>query len=1019
MKSKGAIQAFSIALALSCLFYMSFSLVTWMVENDADEFATKGKNPEEITQLKERYLDSISDEEVYNLVVTSYTYSECRRHRLNLGLDLQGGMHVTLEIAVDELIKRLSSDDQSITLRAALAKANEMQKESQTNYVDLFYQAYKEKAAPDESLFRAFDSNENRDKFDRTADAEDRDLQVLEFIKDETSQAVQRTTDILRTRIDMFGVTQPTIREEGSGRITIELPGVNDAQRVRDLLQRSAKLEFWETYEAADLVQNYFPAVNEVLVNKLGLNTPDSTSNDSTGTDSLASVTDDPIAALTSSIEEDTLGVDSANSEAVDPVAALTGGDSNVSDTGELDSVALAKAQKEAFAKVPLYQKLQPPVDQQSGNVAQGPIAGFARSVDRDIIMEYLNYPEVKEVLPSDMKFIWEKKPTDPTSKVYRLIVVKTEPNGEAPLEGSVITDASQEYDQIQGTPQVSMRMNPTGARLWREITERNVGKSVAISLDNLIYSYPTVNGAIPNGSSVIQGNFTIEEAKDLASVLKAGKLPITVNIAEEETVGPTLGKESISNGMNSLIGGFALVLLFMALYYNKSGWVANIALLANLFFIVGILASLQAALTLPGMAGIVLTIGMSVDANVLIFERIREELKAGKSVKQAVSDGYKNAYSSIIDANLTTLLTGFILLFFGKGPISGFAVILVIGILTSLFCAIFITRLIFVRMLEREQNIKFGTEKSMRLFDGFKIDFIGKRKIAYTVSGIVIAIGLVSLFTKGLNLSVDFEGGRSYVVAFDEARPTDDVRSTLSEVFGSTPEVKTFGSTSTHKVTTKYKIDDKGEGADDEVQEKLIEGLTSVAGEGKFKILKSQKVGPTFARDIEISAIWSIVVGLIAIFFYIIARFRKWQYGLGALLALFHDVLIVLSLFSIFSGLVPFLEVDQAFIAAILTVVGYSINDTVVVFDRIRESLGIHTKAPLKETINDALNKTVSRTFITSITTLLVIVMLFIFGGEIIRGFSFALLIGVLVGTYSSLFIATPVVVDFDKSGR
>lgn len=1016
MKSKGAIQAFSIALALSCLFYMSFSLVTWMVENDADEFAAKGTNPEEVSKLKERYLDSMSQEEVYNLGFASYTYAECKRHRLNLGLDLQGGMHVTLEVSLDQLIKRLSSDPQNPTLRAALAQANEMQKESQADYVDLFYQAFKEKSAEDESLFRAFDTQENRDKFDRTASAEERDLQVLEFIRSEAAQAVERTTDILRTRIDEFGVTQPTIREEGSGRITIELPGVDDAERVRKLLKRSAKLEFWETYEAAELVNNYFEEVNKVLVDKLGLNVADSTAD---GADSLSGTTDDPIAAMAGSAEQDSTAVDTAATEANDdPIAALTGDDSAGSDTGAVDSAALKKAREEAIAKVPLYQKLQPPVDQR-GQIAQGPIAGFARSVDTGIVMEYLNYPEVRQVLPAEMRFRWENKPTDPTSQVYRLIAVKAQPNGKAQLEGSVITDASQEYDQIKGTPQVSMRMNPAGARAWQKITESNVGKSVAISLDNRIYSYPTVNGPIPNGSSVIQGNFTIEEAKDLASVLKAGKLPVTVDFAEEETVGPTLGKESIRNGMNSLLAGFALVLVFMAIYYNKSGWVANIALLANLFFIVGILASLQAALTLPGMAGIVLTIGMSVDANVLIFERIREELKAGKSVKQAVADGYQNAYSSIIDANLTTLLTGFILLFFGKGPISGFAVILVIGILTSLFCAIFITRLIFVRMLEREQKIKFGTEKTMGAFDGFNMDFIGKRKIAYAVSGVVIAVGMVSLFTQGLNLSVDFEGGRTYVVAFDEDRPTDNVRESLAGVFGSTPEVKTFGSDAKHKITTKYKIDDKGEGVDQEVEDMLKQGLTQIAGEGGFIIEKSQKVGPTFARDIEISAIWSIVVGLIAIFLYIIARFRKWQYGLGALLALFHDVLIVLSLFSIFSSFVPFLEVDQAFIAAILTVVGYSINDTVVVFDRIRESLGIHTKAPLKETINDALNKTVSRTFITSITTLLVIVILFIFGGEIIRGFSFALLIGVLVGTYSSLFIATPVVVDFDKSGR
>ncbi|MGB0430036.1 MAG: protein translocase subunit SecD, partial [Bacteroidia bacterium] len=716
---------------------------------------------------------------------------------------------------------------------------------------------------------------------------------------------------------------------------------------------------------------------------------------------------------------------DSSNKDTteIDAIAALTGdttdGEAAIdpNDTAAQREAA-RKAQQEALANNPLLKYFQPNVNQSDGQIPEGPVIGYAMERDLAKVDTMLNYPEVKSVLPADMKFMWSAKETEDGSNVFLLYAVKTV-RGGAPLEGSVITDAVQSYDQFSGEPNVNMKMNPTGANKWKAITEANIDNFVAISLDKRIYSAPQVNQVIPNGSSVISGSFTIEEAKDLSSVLKAGKLPVTVDIAEQETVGPTLGAENVSDGLNSLIAGFLLVLVFMAFYYRKGGWVANIALLANLFFIVGILASLKASLTLPGMAGIVLTIGMSVDANVLIFERIREELKNNKSLKQAISDGYQNAYSSIIDANVTTFLTGVILLLFGKGPISGFAVILVIGILTSLFSAIFLTRLILTWMLDKEQSISFGSKGTLNAFSKLNLDFIGKRKVAYIVSSIIIVAGLTSLFTNKLNLSVDFEGGRTYVVQFEESLSVDELRSPLTDAFGSSPEVKTFGSDSKFKITTKYRISDKADKVDEEVAELLSSTLTQSFGDS-FKVEKSQKVGPTFARDIQDSAIWSILIGLVGIFLYIIARFRKWQFGLGALLALIHDVLFVLGLFSLLWKFVPFnLEVDQAFIAAILTVVGYSINDTVVVFDRIRESLNLHTKSPIKETINDALNKTVSRTLITSITTLLVILILFIFGGETIRGFSFALLIGVMVGTYSSLFIATPVVVDLDNSGR
>lgn len=1032
MKSKGAIQVFSIALALACLFYMSFSVVTYLVESDAKEHAestvkTTGDvevDNQALSDAEENYLDSMMREDVYDLGFVQYTYAECKKQQLNLGLDLQGGMHVTLEIDLAGLITRLSGGNENV--KTALTMANERQQTSQEPYVNLFASAYQD-ISNGESLFRAFDTQENIDKFDR--DADDKDAQVIAFINKEAEDAIDRTKNIIRTRIDEFGVVQPTIRQEGSSRITIELPGVDNAERVRKLLKRSAKLGFWETYESADLVNNYFVSVNEVLASKLGLeNENTETTEESVSEDETEEAGNGVLDALQGSADETPADSTEGDSTAknTDAVSALASSiDSNAfPDTSnmtkeQIDSVKAVFAQKEAAQKFPLYQLLQPPV-QQNNQITPGPIAGYAVRKDTGKIIEYLNYEEVKRVLPTEMRFMWDINPIDDKGNVFRLLALKAQPNGKAPMDGGVITDAIQTYDQISGEPEVSMKMNPRGAMEWKNLTAANVGSSIAISLDGRVYSFPNVNEAISGGSSAISGSFTIAEAKDLASVLKAGKLPVTVDIVEEETVGPTLGSISIQNGLMSLIIGLSLVLIFMVFYYNKGGVVADIALLANLFFIIGILASFGAALTLPGMAGIVLTIGMSVDANVLIFERIREELKNGKNIKTAIADGYKNAYSSIIDANLTTLLTGIILLFLGKGPISGFAIILVIGILTSLFCSIFLTRLIFEWMLNREQNVKFGSEATMGYFSKMNWNFIEKRRVAYIVSGIVIVAGMVSLAVRGLNLSVDFEGGRSYIVAYESNQDVEPVRDALTAKFGSAPEVKTFGGSNKHKITTKFRINEKSATIDTEVAETLKSGLDEVVGADNYEIEKTQKSGPTFARDIKVSAIWSIIIGLIGIFMYVVIRFRKWQYGLGALLALFHDVLFVIGLFSLFWGILPFnLEVDQAFIAAILTVVGYSINDTVVVFDRIRESLNLHQKAPLKETINTALNKTVSRTFITSATTLFVVLILFLFGGEILRGFSFALLIGVLVGTYSSLFIATPVVVDFDKSGR
>ncbi|MCB0737573.1 MAG: protein translocase subunit SecDF [Bacteroidetes bacterium] len=1029
MKNRGAVRAFTIILTLICLYYLSFSLITWRVESKAEKVAKKaaGENVELVAKFEKNYLDSMGPQKVYP--VFGYTYDEAKAKKLNLGLDLQGGMHVTLEVAIDRLVKSMSGvkagDPNFELLNKSLATAKEQQLTSQKEFVDLFYEAFKANAEG-KTLFEVFDTRQNQGKFKK--DGENPDQAVLDYIKEETSGAIERTTDILRTRIDKFGVTQPTIREEGNGRITIELPGADDVERVRKILQSSAELEFFETYTSAEFGEQYFAKINQVLADKLGL--IDDTKTDEKDTtkkgdenfilssdNDKKESTDNTVAESVSGDSTEGADATSIFEETKTDTTSIAGSDSTSQDS------AAQKTNDQILAENPLLKYMSLAVDPSNNQYLRGPVAGYVGERDTAKIMEYLNYPEVKAVLPSEMQFRWSAKPiNNDGNKIFTLICLKGRPDGSASLDGEVVVDAGLQFD-LNGSPGVQMRMNAEGAKAWKILTGNNIERSIAIVLDGLVYSYPNVKGEIAGGVSSIDGDFTIDEAKDLANILKAGKLPISVDIVEEAVVGPTLGAKSITEGLRSLVMGFLLVLVFMALYYSRAGWVANLALLANLFFIMGTLASVQAALTLPGMAGIVLTIGMSVDANVLIFERIREELKAGKGVKQAVSDGYKNALTSIVDANVTTLLTAIILYVFGKGPISGFGVILLIGIVTSFFCAVFLSRLIFQRLLDKDRNVSFGSGATLKMFENFNWNFIGKRKIAYIVSSLVILAGLASLFTKGLNLSVDFKGGRSYIVEFTEAgdaSSVNTVRGGLTQVFGSQPEVKTFGSIKTLKITTDYMIDSQDEDIDTKVQTALEGGLEQIVGKEKFEIVEGKKVGPTFARDIKIAAIWSIIIGLICIFIYIVIRFRKWQYGLGALAALFHDVLIVLSLFSIFWGLLPFnLEVDQAFIAAILTVVGYSINDTVVVFDRIRENMALHTRMALPDVINNALNKTVSRTFITSITTLLVIVVLFVAGGAIIRGFSFALLIGVVVGTYSSLFIASPIVVDFDKKNK
>lgn len=1020
MQNKGLIWSFIILLSLACIYQLSFTWVAAGVESDAAEYANGN------SQLEEEYLDSMASENVYPLL--DFTYGEVRKNVLNLGLDLKGGMNVTLEVSVADVVKTLASTNkENEDFQKAIALAKENQKSGQENFVTLFANAWNEVAA-DKPLTGVFYTLENKDKISREATNDE----VIDFIRTETDAAFDRAFEVIRTRVNLFGVAQPNIQKlEASDRILVELPGVKNKDRVRQLLQGTAKLEFWETYENAQIYP-YLVQANDRLNRILGNDEEE---------DPL--VAEGDVADMIKNSPEDSLNQanESANEViaeeglVVDNDSSLVNNDSSeveesslldaLSDEGDSSSVNDPNQSFEEFAKNnPLFAVLQAAIYQdEAGNyqAGQGPAVGYVAIKDTAKVGRYLRMDEIAGIFPNDLKLLWTAKPYDEEGKFLQLVAIKVERDGRAPLEGDVITDANQEFGQFGGRPEIIMRMNALGARTWERLTEKNVGQSIAIVLDNYVYSFPNVNGKISGGVSSITGDFTIEEAQLIANILKAGKLPAPAKIVEEAVVGPSLGQEAINSGLLSFIVALVIVLLYMIFYYGKAGIASDIALLANLFFILGVLASTNIALTLPGIAGIVLTIGISVDANVLIYERIREELRAGKGARLAVTDGYKHAYSSIIDANVTTLLTGIILWFFGTGPVEGFAKTLVIGILTSLFCAIFITRLIFAWRLDNKKKVTVATKATEGAFQNMSLSFVPKRKMYYIISAIIILLGVGSFVTRGLSYGVDFSGGRSYLVRFEKSVTPSEVRDALSNAFvaenGSsyTPEVKTFGDDNQVKVTTSFMIDSEAEDADMQVEGKLMSGLETMNADAQ--IMSSQKVGPTIADDIKSAAVWAILFSLVIIFLYILLRFRKWQYGLGAIVAIFHDVMVVLAVFSLCHGILPFsLDIDQAFIAAILTVVGYSINDTVVVFDRIREFLGSYKKRGMEEVINDALNSTLSRTVNTSLSTFFVLLMIFIFGGEVIRGFAFALLVGVAVGTYSSLCVATPIVVDLSK---
>ncbi len=993
MQNKGAIRVFAILLALVSLYQLIFTYQARDEERKAKEIAKKLNDP----QAEINYLDSVANEPVYEFLfgLSEFTYKECKEKEINFGLDLKGGMNLILEVKVSDILKALSNHNDDPTFNKALEIAEQKEKTSTKDFITLFYNSFTE-LDKNARLAAIFNTVEMKGKIDYNSTNEE----VLKVIREESQSAIDNSFNILSTRIDRFGVTQPTIQKlEKAGRVLVELPGIKDPQRVRKLLQGTASLEFWETYDISEIAQNLIAANQKVIEIEKAKET---------------------LKEEASSGKSDKEKVEGKKAEASQKKEDDGASDllkEMESDSTKVDSTAATSSQKSLFSVLM-------PSQRQSG-----PLVGMALVKDTSKVNAYLQMDQVKALFPKNLKLMWTVKPMDPYKKkdgtmskqeIYQLIAIKVSTHdGRAPLEGDVITSARAEANR-NGAYEVNMRMNAEGANVWARLTKKNINRSIAVVLDGYVYSYPNVNSEITGGSSSISGNFTVEEAKDLANILKSGKLPAPARIVEDTVVGPSLGQEAVNAGFTSFFWAFLVVLAYMVFYYGfRAGVISDIALLANMFFILGVLASFGAVLTLPGIAGIVLTIGMSVDANVLIYERIKEETASGKGVKLAITDGYKNAFSAIIDSNVTTFLTGLILFLFGTGPIKGFATTLMIGIATSFFSAIFITRLIYERLITKQNiTLKFSTKLTENFMKNAHIKFLEKKKIFFVISGILIVLGIGSLATQGLKLGIDFSGGRTYVVRFDKTVSSSDIQKDLADEFkGAHVEVKTYGNENQVRIATNYLVEENGEEVDNKIEHLLYDGLKSYLGDISFEKfisdyrMSSQKVGPTIASDIKTKAYYSIAFSLLVIFLYILIRFKNWEYGLGALLALVHDVLITIGMFSLLYKVVPFsLEIDQAFIAAILTVIGYSINDTVVVFDRIREYLGLHPKRDRNQVVNDALNSTISRTINTSLTTFVVLLVIFLFGGETIQGFVFALLIGVVVGTYSSLFVATPI---------
>jgi SecD/SecF fusion protein len=997
MQNKGLIKFIAIILALVCIYQLSFTFVANSIQKDAKAYATaefkkltdkrdrelKATGASEIqvldlNQLEVKYLDSLKPEKVF---LNFFTYDFVTKNQINKGLDLEGGINVILQISVKDILVGLSNDSNDPTFNKALADAKINQKGNQT-FIDAFFEAFEKEAATTNTKLASPDIFANKN-LDGEIDFKMTDDQVKPILRRKVNESVLSAFEVLRKRIDKFGVTQPNIQQLGeSGRILVELPGAKDVDRIKNLLQSTAQLEFWETHQS-DVGLQYLMSANDLLK-----------------------------ATETAKVEV--------------KETAKTGIDSLLTDTAK-DSAATDVSENN-----PLLGKMI--------SNGGGPVIGYFSPRDTAVINNYLKRSNVVALRPQELrnaKFVWGKPTTLTNDKkevvpAVELYALKADRSNQAAISGGVVIDASATFDQV-GKPAVTMQMNGQGAKQWEDLTGRvsQQQNAIAIVLDNTVYSAPGVsNGAISGGRSEITGKFTIEETQDLANVLRAGKLPAKADIVQSDVVGPSLGQEAIDNGMISFIIGMLLVVLWMILYYGKAGIYANISLIVNILLIFGILASLGAVLTLPGIAGIVLTIGMAVDANVIIFERAKEELASGKTLEESVNYAFtwKGAMSSIFDANITTALTALILLVFGTGPIKGFATTLLIGIGTSLFTSIFITRIFLDWGVAKAQNISFTTPMSKNWFTNLNFDFMSKRKIAYAVSSVLVIASLVSLFfINGLNQGVDFVGGRTFQVRFDKTVSANEVGEKLTTVFGTNVEAKTYGTDNQLKITTKYKVQEEGEGVDTEVNMKLFEGLksylpsdlsyddfvTNTDGK-KVGILQATKVGPTIAEDIKTNSYWAVLGSLFVVFVYLLISFRKWQFSLGAVAAVFHDVIIVLGIYSFCYKFMPFnMEIDQAFIAAILTVIGYSLNDTVIVFDRVREFLSEHTKGTFNEVVNKSLNTTLSRTMNTSFTTIIVLLSIFILGGETIRGFVFAILVGIVVGTYSSLFIATPIMTD------
>jgi len=1014
MQNKGLIKFLTWAFVLVCLFQLSFTFATSAVEKKAkstaeayvqspstqqliaakangDELYAQSLTDSLLIDREAQYLDSMASEKIW----LTYTYRQCQAREINLGLDLKGGMNVMLEVSTVDVVRALANHTEDSTFNKAIDMALADQKRTTNrDFVSLFYDAIK-KVDPDVQLATYFNT-QLRDQIKLNSSNDD----VINVVREEAASAYDRTYEILRQRIDKFGVAQPTIQQlRASERILVELPGVKDPQRVRKLLQGTAQLEFWLTYENAEAY---------LMLEKVDKY--------------IASVGGGEAEAPAAEAQQDTAVADQATAAEGDSLLnALKGGSKEDSDA-KLDELS---------KEHPLFNEkmLMPNIDQKGG-LMRGPVVGYAAAKNRDAVTRMIKTAFEKRVIdPRTVKFLWAAKPVQEGSDIYQLYAIRVNTrDGSALLDGGVITDARQDFSNAGGN-EISMTMNSDGAREWKRITGENVGNCVAIVLDDLVYSAPVVNGEIAGGRSSITGGFTLEEAKDLANILKSGKLPAPAVIVQEAVVGPSLGQESITKGLISFILAFIIVLIYMVFFYNRSGWVSAIALVTNIFLLMGVLASVGAVLTMPGIAGIVLTLAMAVDGNVIIYERIKEELRNGSSLVNAVSAGFSNAYSAIIDGQVTTFLLGLVLIMFGSGPVQGFAVTLCIGIATSLFTSIFITRLCLDWMLNHKKKVNFSFSFSENFMRDAHFDFIGKRKTFYIIACAAIAICLIGIITRGLSRGIDFTGGRTYVVRFDQPVNAVDVRSALDQQFGEAPEVKTYGPTTQLKITTKYKVNEEGEAVNADIVSKLYNGtkpfFSDEISEEEFRstetnplgIIQSEQVGATIANDLVRNAFLAVIGGLLVMFVYIGLRFRSWRFGVGSVTALAHDTILVIGFFALLHGLLPFnLDVDQSFIAAVLTVIGYSINATVVIFDRVRENRKLYPKRSAIKHMNDAINSTLARTINTSGTTFFTLLMMFIFGGEVIRGFIFAILIGVLCGVFSSVFIACPIVYEISK---